>query len=985
MEIMSWNNRLKKYLFSEKISKTDFFLVILMGILILFCFTLRMPFKDAIQSKTKIYLGYCAKSISNDLFYVLDHSHERLLCFDKDQTVLFSIENISDEKGDLSYIDDFTVTEKGIYLSASQWNRMALAREAILFFDTDGNYVKTIQNRDYSQKKTNKHRFYGVSEYNGHLQYVECLDDSILIGNQEIPYENAFNAVSDAAFIGTSVYILDKDGTIREYSGIDRKEQVVFSIPEEERYEIVPYKLATDKEGNLYFTDIKNDKVYLVDVEKKNSHIVADAKGSLTVAFSDTGKLLLVNDKGLHVVHSDHSKEEIVYTELKKTDKEIYFQAIWIISVIVFTGIAIIVLFRLIRFFTRIKFSISKIICFWVFGTVAVVSIILSSLLMKSFAARYQEKIVEQLECAAYMIANQIQSEDLEKIEETGGFGGTSYRHLCEIMERSFSSEIDFYNQIYCNILKLSPDKKLGYAVAYFDQSIGSYFPLDEVETRELQEVYKTGKVVQNNEVADISGTYLSVKVPIRNDEGKICGAVATGAENYIIDDILQDLKKKIWLSIAVILMLVWLISVEIFSFINNYSVYKKERKKTKEKTVFPIHMIRPLVFFVFAAYNMTAAFLPVYLLRQSDIFTGKMKEIAGALPITVNIFLIGVMSLFCAQLVKKFGLRKIMIFSAACSLIGNFVIYSFSGFYWTALGLIFDGVGVGLITNAVYVMVTYIKDENNRTWGLRTYNSAYLAGINFGMMFGSILAVNVGQHMVFGIVAGVWLLLIGITWFLVRQIIPMLETVQNMKREQKRDSLSFKKFIQNKSVLSFMIFIQNPYIIFGSFVFYYVPIFCDLNGLDETICSILIMMYSQVAVLGTDFFTKWISKLCKKYGIYVSLAINLLALMVFSMMPEIKTMVVALILMGISSAFGKPIQQNYYLNLNSVQKYGDDKAIGIYNFTENIGESLGPIVFGNFLNSAHFASSSMVFCGGIGFLMAVHYLISKKEDRYEL
>lgn len=974
MEIMSWNNRLKKYFFSEKIGKIDFLLMILAGILILFCFTFRMPFKDAIQSKTKVYLGYCAQSISDDLFYVLDHSHERLLCFDKDSNVIFSIENVSDGNGDLSYIDDFAVTKDGIYISASQWNRMTLGREAILFFDTDGNYVKTLQNRDYSQNKTNKHRFYGVSEYNGQLQYIECLNDSILIGNQEIPYENAFNAVSDAVFVGTTAYILDKDGTIREYSGDDRREQIVFSLLEEERYEIVPYKLAADKDGKLYFTDIKKDKVHLVDLEKENSHIVADARGSLTVELSNTGKFLLVNDMGLHIVDAVSSEEEIAYLELKKTDQEIFLQIIWLIAVIILAVIVIILFFRLVRFLAGIKFSTSKILCFWVLGTAAVVSVILSSLLMNSFAASYQEKIVEQLECAAYMIANQIQPEDIEKIEETGGFGGTSYRHLCKIMERSFPSEIDFYSQIYCNILKLSPDGKTGYAIAYLDQSIGSYFPLDEVETRELQEVYKTGKAIQNNEVADVSGTYLSVKVPICSEKGTIYGAVATGAENYIIEDILQDLTKKIWLSIAIILMLVWLISVEIFSFINNYSFYKKE------KTVFPIHMIRPLVFLVFAAYNMTAAFLPVYLLRQSNIFTGKMKEIAGALPITVNIFLIGVMSLFCAQLVKKFGLRKIMIFASGCSLIGNFVIYSFSGFYWTALGLIFDGIGVGLITNAVYVMVTYIKDENNRTWGLRTYNSAYLAGINFGMMFGSILAVNVGQRMVFGIVAVVWLLLIGITWFLISKIIPMLETVQSREEEQKEKKISFKNFIRNKSVLSFIVFIQNPYIIFGSFIFYYVPIFCDFSGLDETICSILIMLYSQVAVLGTDFFTKWISKFCKNYGIYLSLATNLVALMIFSMMPGIKTMIVALILMGISSAFGKPIQQNYYLNLKSVQKYGDDKAIGVYNFTENIGESLGPIVFGKILNSVHFTASSTVFCGGISFLMALHFLISKKE-----
>lgn len=978
---MSWNDRLKKYIFSETIRKVDVFLLILVFVLTIVCFTFQMPVKEAIQSKTNISLGYCAKSVSDELFYVVDNGHERLICFDNGGHIRFSIQNLSDKNGELSYIDDFAITDNGIYISASQWDGMALAREAILFFDQDGNYVKTVRNRDYSSIKTNKHRFYGVSEQNGVLQYAECLDDRIVIGNREIPYVNAFNAVSDVVFVGTTVYVLDKDGTIREYSDGEKEGNIVFSQSEKERYEIVPYKLAADKEGRIYFTDIKNNEVRLVDTENKTSNKVNESMGSLTVGISNTGKMLLLDDDGLHVVDHDG---EVVYFDLEKPMKEICFQIIWLMAVMIAAVIGILLLSRLIMLLRRIKFSPSGILCFWVILAVCIVSIILCSLLMNAFAAKYRSKIVEQLECAAYMIANQVQPDDIEEIEETGGFGGSSYHRLCEIMEKSFSADIEFYDQIYCNILKLSPDGKTGYAVAYLDQSIGSYFPLDEVETKELQTVYQTGKTVQNNEVEDISGTYLSVKVPIFNEEGQVCGAVATGAEDYIIEDILQNLVRKIWLSIAIILMLVWLVSVEGFSFISNYSYYKKERKKEAERTAFPAHIIRLLIFLVFAAYNMTAAFLPVYLLRQSDIFTGKMKEIAGALPITVNIFLIGIMSLFCARLVEKFGLRKIMAFAAASSFVGNFVIYSFSGFYPAMIGLILDGIGVGLITNAVYVLVTYVKEERDRAWGLRTYNSAYLSGINFGMMFGSILAVNVGQHKVFGIVAAVWLILLGLTWAMMHLGIPALETARGNERKSEMKSSTLREFILNRSVLSFVVFIQNPYIVFGSFVFYYVPIFCDVNGLNETICSILIMLYSQVAVLGTDFLTKTVSKICKHYGMYLSLVINITALLVFSIIPGIKTMIVALILMGISSAFGKPVQQNYYLNLKSTKKYGDDKAMGIYNFTENIGESLGPVIFGRLSSSARFVASSTAFCGVIGFLMAVHYLISKKELKDE-
>ena len=86
----------------------------------------------------------------------------------------------------------------------------------------------------------------------------------------------------------------------------------------------------------------------------------------------------------------------------------------------------------------------------------------------------------------------------------------------------------------------------------------------------------------------------------------------------------------------------------------------------------------------------------------------------------------------------------------------------------------------------------------------------------------------------------------------------------------------------------------------------------------------------------------------------------------------------------GNQFSIGKPVQQNYYLSLESTQKYGEDKAMGIYNFTENIGESAGPMIFGRMMGSDKFGISSIIFCCVIGVLTAIHYWISKKEKKDE-
>jgi predicted MFS family arabinose efflux permease len=250
-------------------------------------------------------------------------------------------------------------------------------------------------------------------------------------------------------------------------------------------------------------------------------------------------------------------------------------------------------------------------------------------------------------------------------------------------------------------------------------------------------------------------------------------------------------------------------------------------------------------------------------------------------------------------------------------------------------------------------------------------------------MMFGSFLAVMVSQRFVFLIVATTWLIMLVLTVVMMRQMEELIEVPDEQDVQEEKAGISTWRFVFNKTILSFIVLIQNPYIVFGSFIFYYVPIFCDKKGYSETICSILIMLYSEVAVLGTDKLTEWFSRVFRKYSMYIAIAMNIVALVVFAFLQNMVGMIIALLIMGISAAYGKPIQQNYFLELKQVKSYGEDKSIGIYNFSENIGESLGPVVFGRLMEAARLAYSAGVFCAVIAGMGALHYIIDRKELKY--
>lgn len=315
-------------------------------------------------------------------------------------------------------------------------------------------------------------------------------------------------------------------------------------------------------------------------------------------------------------------------------------------------------------------------------------------MLMDAFRNSYREKIKEQLQSAGYVVAMSVPENDINALRTAADFGGEAYSRLCRTMERAFPMDVEFFHSAYCNILRLNDDMTEGFGVAYLDQSIGTYFPLDDVETEEVRQVYSEGRPVWNSAVEDVSGTYLSVKLPIIREGGKVVGAVAVGSETYIIDEMLDSMQKQIILAITAVILLIWIASGETSSFIAGCSAYLQARERLGRNAL-PAHMVRLLVFAVFTAYNMSSAFLPVYVMHRSEVLPEAWRSLGATLPLTVNIFMTGVMSLFCADFIRKLGVRRMFALSMACSMAGNMMLFILPGYAAIMAGLLIDGIGV--------------------------------------------------------------------------------------------------------------------------------------------------------------------------------------------------------------------------------------------------------------------------------------------------
>ena len=969
---------MKEYLLSKKIRKADLIILAIALISLFLGFHFRTTFDDAVVKTTDLSLGYIARE-SNDRFYVVDQGHARLISFDKDANTIFELIDPSDNGESILYIDDVHVDDSSVYLSASEWDGMLLCKEVILKYDLNGELQEVIAQNDYDihGDTTNKHRFYGICNNNGKILFAECLKDSIVLhtlsdGNDStatIQYPNAFNAVSDIVYDGATPIIMNKNGTIERFNNLSKGE-LVYSTSWTNENKRIPYRMSV-KDGEVYFTDIRNQEVVKADTASQSGEVAYSGTDSQTVTFSNSGKdMLLVGGNGLTVTGENNTE----YLSLNKTKEQITSQAIFIGASIVFAMLGLFIIFRLIMVLSGIKFDQTKIASFSIVALVAIICFVISFILINSFRVSYREKIQEQLQSTALIVSSGISEEDINNINDASDFNNESYRNICVLMERTFPLDVDFYHTTYCNILRMD-EKGAGSGIAYLDQSIGVYFPLDEIETDEVRRVYENGEPVWNSEIEDVSGTYISVKVPIFNSANKVVGAVAVGADTYVVDEMIASMQSRVLFSIVVILMILWIISTESISLVNNRVDYVKKKAEIGDKAV-PMHLLRLLIFIVFAAFNMVSSFLPVYILRRCDLFGEGSRELLASLPMTINIFVMGIMSLFCANAIRKFGIRKIIMVSTLFSLCGNLILLIVPGYFSIIIGLLFDGIGVGTISNAIYVMLTYLTDEEERQNGFTVYNAASLSGINFGMILGGLLATGVSQRFVFLVVAIFWLILLFLGTYIANKLSAITPEVEDEFDMNER--IGAHRFASNKTILSFIVLMQNPYIVFNSFVFYFVPIFCESIGYNETIVSVFLMIYSEVAVILGEVMTEKTNKIFGNYAMYLALGLNILAVAVFVMERNVTGLIMALIILGIAASFGKPSQQTYFLSRKITKEYGEDKAMGIYNFSENIGESLGPMVFARLVGASFLNFAT--FLGTIAGLGTLHFVLNRKE-----
>lgn len=946
-------------------------LTVFLGI---FCFKNLNDFEFPLKKELILDSPYLVRDYGN-LRYIMDKQRTRIVVIDKNTNIIQNILPSKTNDADTFFCaDDFLVDENSfVYVKEGAWDGNRIGREAILVYDQNGNYKTTYLDTSYSTL-VNKHKIMLLSVNNGKILYAKKEKGRIFIidfdtatkaeTKQEYLFENAFDFINDMTIDQNgNIYALDKPGNIFKL-GKAGKISLIYTAAKNE----FPNWIETSASGKILFSDLYNDCITELEPSTGEKSTVIESSGSVTVT---------------PVSFSEIQNPQKNSTLMRK-------QTLLLAACLLFSLSIIFLFASIVFFFFKSSMKMIQRISGYIVIVVIIVAGTLTFKLTDEFSKIMKVQILAQMENMAYSVANTIKPSTLDSIQTAADFASPEYREMISHMESVIDPKLEVNRNVYCDIFKY--DEQHGaYACAYLDQTIGTYFPLTEGETEEIKQIYKTGKAIRSNK-DDTSASYTYVSVPVMNDLRKVCGVVSVMIESSVLSNQIMQMRKNVLLGIIITLIFVWLLMGETLSYIISKSQAQLEQKEKaaageKAEKVFPYYYIRFMVFALFATYNMTTTFIPMVVMKSASASLGNsVSGFASALPLSINLFAIGLMALFCEGMIRRLGCKKIIIAGTILSAAGNLLIFLFPLSYLVIfLSLILDGIGVGLTTNSMYLLVSQIPDPKNRTSGFTAYNAAQISGINFGMLFGASLAANIGRRAAFPAVTFMWILSAVIFLLLWKSL--QFDSKANEKSTEEKDVYSREpkfttrkivSFIFNKKIFSFILFVQVPFALMGSFIYYYLPIYSDSTGMSEILVAVLMMLYSMFAIYLGNGLTKLVMEKTGAFAPYAAIILSSAAIVIYAFTETFTGLLTAIFLLGLANGFGRSVNQANFSMLDECGKFGIPKAMGIFNFTDFIGQSFGPTVMALIFLSGRIKVSAIGFSSILIIFLIIHVIITR-------
>ncbi len=908
-------------------------------------------------------IGYMLVPESKDSFIMIDSGKSRVmgvrdgklefeLLVGSTETTFYQAENLCIDPSDGSF-----------YVHSVDWDSSGylLASERILHFDSNGKYLSTPYTKRYTpEDEVNQHRLFDPQIINGKLYVVYADEDSIC----QLRIENGKEIrTAEYRYKDAWIYFQNYKQTVKgELYGVDKRGAIIYFTPELTRtvynydrdsHEVI-YFVEADVFGNVYYTDIYNGRICRI-VSPTESTTLVDVKDlygdrefypgqdqMTTIKLGADGKRTLLgfmlNERALIT--------DTLSTQLQECDSihlgsKIMLKAVLVILMLV--PACLLLLYFLLRCAMvlvivrpRFKFIWKLEIGFAVFALLLTFFILSISGTM--FGRNYMQALGDKITDIAIAGSNSIDSDLIDGIDEMSDFMDDDYRRLSDILYR-MTTENHGYLSRYGAEIEILDDDGRAYCIAYVDNSIGVYYPLDSGTKEDLKHIYSSRSSLSNLDQLSAGGTFIYGRAPILDKDGNVLAVLAIAQDSYREQEKLASVTRHIMISIILFVIIIMFMINEGFVLTQGLTDYRAGRCSTIYGKRVPMHAMRIAAFGISFVLNMTSSFLSVYTSSFWSESLGISPSMAGAIPLFANGVFTALSALFCPFLLSKLGFMGVTAIGVACSGCGDLLAGLSQGYTSIVMALLLNGLGFGILINTISITIGRVDGENDRKNGYAQFNAGCISGINCGMIFGSVLVSVIRYNQVFFVTTALWITLIFIFIYL-RAFIPPVD--ESRKRVRIHGQLN----ISMQSIL-YAAMIAFPYAVAGSFMYFYLPLFVTSMGYSEEYVSILMMIYAACGIFLGKVLTDIMWEKFRKWSVLFAIVLAMVAWMIIASSTSIDVVAMAMVLIGISFSFGLNVTMSAYLSQKGVVGMNQDDAVGIYEFSSRAGQCLSSIICG--------------------------------------
>lgn len=904
--------------------------------------------------------------------YIIDQGKKTVLITDGQGKLLRSIDCGTDGDSEPYYASLVAEGADGsIYVADTRYAGQGtrISQERIFRYDADGENGTCIYLIDYEAIEQEAPLQYGnilsLREENGALVFTRKTDNGLAVCQLDL----ASGRLQSAGYDLPGQYISDADaepGTLRPIftNRLGQVCTVTDGATEVLLDEGRTSWMLCAEEGRIYYSDIAANAVLCYDLETGREEIVLEAPDILYGVQTAGGRLYTTDYMGYYMLEDG----EASYVDALTYSQPLLRCALW---AALFLGglLAVAVAYLLLapalhrpksELFQRMAIVLGVSLC---------MGCLVGYITITQMVSNQKATVMEQLNLFCDILVENTDTEALANIDSLADYKGEDFNQVKEPLDAL--TRMGYENGMYYYYAIYSTDGEVIYTIMDFEETLPARYPVYAYGEEGYTEVLAEGESVEFGGDVSSYGSWAFVLKPIRDAAGTPIAIMEVGTNLDDLDSQIQELVKEVALTILSMAVVLLMIIVEIIFYAEHRERKRKNLALPGLAAQFPLRL---LIFLAYLVDCMQDAFVSILANQLYTPILGIPQSVGAALPLSAQVFAAAVMAFLGGGLSRKAGVKKTLVGGFLLEITGC-LLCGAGGTYFSLLGgKAVIGMGLGLIIVSLNAIAARGEDEAESAKAFTDISAGTLAGVTAGAGVGSIILSFGHYSMVY--FAGAAILLIGLALSFSGR------DYKEVAVAKAKEEVGFFRFLFNRQVITFLLLMLLPFLMGLSFREYFFPIYAAELGMSETMIGRLYLICGLLVIYaGPQLTGKLIARLGGKWTVTLASALIIAAPLLYVAIPTLATTIVGVLLLSVAISFGYAAQSTYYSELPSVEHYGGGRAMGIYSLFENIGQTIGPMIYGLAMMLGY--RSGLGIIGGAMLALLLLFLIcnGKKKD----